>query len=121
MTASALSASQGKRFRTRENGIHGYRPESRWLIRRREDLIRGACPATRKKEAAVLQRTTFEISRAAEYFDRRELEAQTDQPVRKFVAVLAKELVDNSLEAAESIGVPPLVHIAVRWLRKHVV
>ena len=37
-----------------------------------------------------LKRTTFETSRAGEYFDARELQAQTGQPSSNFVAVALK-------------------------------
>jgi hypothetical protein len=43
-----------------------------------------------------LKRTTFETSRAGEYFDARELQAQTGQPLQNFAAVALKELVDNA-------------------------
>lgn len=55
----------------------------------------------------VLQRQHFSISRAAEYFKRSEMQAQTEQPVPQFLPVILKELVDNSLDAAESAGLQP--------------
>src|SRR5215217_7237345 len=60
-----------------------------------------------------LERTTFETSRAAEYFDARELQAQTGQPVRNFATVALKELVDNALDACETAGVVPEIGIEV--------
>ncbi len=63
---------------------------------------------------AKLERTTFETSRAAEYFDARELQAQTGQPVQNFATVALKELVDNALDACESAGVAPETSIEVR-------
>ncbi len=52
--------------------------------------------------SARLERTTFETSRASEYFDARELAAQTGQPRENFAAVVLKELVDNALDACET-------------------
>jgi hypothetical protein len=60
-----------------------------------------------------LQRTTFEISRAAEYFDARQLSALVGVPQDEFASVCLKELVDNSLDACETAGVPPVVGVKV--------
>src|SRR5215212_2394571 len=60
-----------------------------------------------------LQRTTFEISRAAEYFDARQLSALVGVSQDEFSSVCLKELVDNSLDACEAAGVPPVVGIKV--------
>ena len=51
-------------------------------------------PATTKE----LNRTVFSFSRALEYFDAEELQAQTGQPVYNFYSVVLKELVDNALD-----------------------
>jgi DNA topoisomerase VI subunit B len=59
----------------------------------------------------VLQRTTFETARASEYFNVRELQAQTGQPRERFAAVALKELVDNAIDAAESVGIAPVISI----------
>src|SRR5919109_5359065 len=63
---------------------------------------------------ALLERTTFETSRAAEYFSVRELQAQTGQPREQFAAVALKELVDNALDACETTGIAPVIDIDVR-------
>lgn len=60
-----------------------------------------------------LERTMFETSRAAEYFDAKELQAQTGQPLKMFPTVVLKELIDNALDACESFGVAPVIDIAV--------
>ncbi len=60
-----------------------------------------------------LERTTFETSRAAEYFDVDELQTQTGQPLSNFAAVALKELVDNALDACETAKVAPEVGIEV--------
>ena len=56
-------------------------------------------------------RTHFEIDRQAEYFDKRELEIQTGQGHEAFGVVVLKELIDNALDACESIGIDPVIHI----------
>jgi hypothetical protein len=62
----------------------------------------------------AFHRETFSVSRASEYFDARELQAQTGQPRHRFAAVALKELVDNALDAAETAGVAPEIEIAVQ-------
>src|SRR5262245_45709373 len=62
-------------------------------------------------KAATLERVTFEISRAAEYFDASELQKQTGQPASRFASVVLKELVDNACDAAESADVAPVIEI----------
>lgn len=59
-----------------------------------------------------LERTTFETSRAAEYFSRRELSAMTGQPPANFSSVVLKELLDNSLDACEAAGVEPRITVS---------
>jgi hypothetical protein len=54
-------------------------------------------------------RTIFETSRASEYFNVRELQAQTGQPRERFMTVALKELVDNALDACEIAGIAPLI------------
>jgi DNA topoisomerase VI subunit B len=60
-----------------------------------------------------LQRTTFETSRAAEYFDARQLSALVGVSEGEFASVCLKELVDNALDACETAGVAPEVEVAV--------
>ena len=52
---------------------------------------------------ARLQRTTFEVSRASEYFDARQLSALTGVAQTEFASVCIKELVDNALDAARQL------------------
>ncbi len=61
-----------------------------------------------------LERTTFSISRAADYFRAKELEKMMGQPRDKFAAVVLKELVDNALDACETVGVAPEVRVKTR-------
>lgn len=63
--------------------------------------------------AVQLQRQVFEISRAAEYFTVRELQAQTGQLEESFAKVVLKELIDNALDACETAGVTPEISIEV--------
>jgi hypothetical protein len=60
-----------------------------------------------------LDRTAFTRSRAAEYFDAKELAAQTGQPISNFAMVVVKELVDNALDACETSEVAPKIGIEV--------
>jgi Histidine kinase-, DNA gyrase B-, and HSP90-like ATPase/Topoisomerase 6 subunit A/Spo11, Toprim domain len=60
---------------------------------------------------ALLNRTTFETSRDSEYFELRQLQAQTGQPADMFAAVAFKELLDNALDACETAGIAPRIGI----------
>jgi len=60
-----------------------------------------------------LRRTTFEVSRASEYFDARQLSALVGVSQDEFAGVCLKELVDNSLDACETSGVAPVVGVKV--------
>lgn len=59
----------------------------------------------------ALQRETFELSRALEFFSERELTAQVGYAPDNWPAALLKELVDNALDACESANVAPAVTI----------
>jgi DNA topoisomerase VI subunit B len=61
-----------------------------------------------------LNRQTFTTSRELEYFTEQELVTQTGYSRQEwFPRVLLKELVDNSLDAAETAGVPPVITITL--------
>jgi DNA topoisomerase VI subunit B len=60
-----------------------------------------------------LERTTFETSRTAEYFDARQLSTLTGVAQHEFASVCLKELIDNALDACETAGVAPKVGIEV--------
>src|SRR4051812_28915694 len=60
-----------------------------------------------------LKRTTFKTSRAAQYVEARALTAMTGQGVHRFADVVAKELVDNALDACETVGVAPEIALGV--------
>jgi DNA topoisomerase VI subunit B len=61
--------------------------------------------------AQPVRRTVFATSRAAEFIELRALQAQTGQPVEAFGDVVIKELIDNSLDAAETAGRAPVIEI----------
>ncbi len=56
----------------------------------------------------------FEASRAAEYFDARQLSTLTGVSADEFASVCLKELIDNGLDACETAGVAPEISIDVR-------
>ena len=69
---------------------------------------------------APLQRTTYAMPRAAEYFSRQKLQMMTGQPPSQFGAVVLKELLDNAIDATEhaeamaayaASGTTPLIQI----------
>jgi DNA topoisomerase VI subunit B len=60
-----------------------------------------------------LERTTFETSRAAEYFDARQLSALTGVAEADFASVCLKELIDNALDACETARVAPDITVEV--------
>jgi DNA topoisomerase VI subunit B len=64
-------------------------------------------------QRTTFERTTFETSRAAEYFDARQLSALVGVSQDEFASVCLKELVDNSLDACETAGVSPVVGVKV--------
>ena len=53
------------------------------------------------------QRETFELSRAMEFFNERELTAQIGHGLARWPVALLKELLDNALDACESANIPP--------------
>jgi hypothetical protein len=52
---------------------------------------------------AKLERTTFEVSRASEYFDARQLSTLTGVAQTEFASVCLKELVDNALDGGGGV------------------
>lgn len=69
-----------------------------------------------------LRRTVFSTSRAVEFLERRALQAQTGRPVHRFGDVVVKELLDNSLDAAETAGPAPEITVSsavdgdIQWI-----
>lgn len=58
----------------------------------------------------TLQRETFELSRALEFFSEKELTAQIGFSRPDWPVALFKELLDNALDAAESANIAPVIH-----------
>lgn len=63
--------------------------------------------------AATLNRQTFETSRLLEFFSEKELNMQIGHYRQKWPIALAKELIDNALDACESAGVLPEIAICL--------
>ena len=59
-----------------------------------------------------MTRTTFTVSRAAEFFSEKELEMQMGAGRLDWLPMLIKELIDNALDACESAGVSPSIKIS---------
>ena len=59
-----------------------------------------------------MTRTTFTVSRAAEFFSEKELEMQMGAGRYHWLPMLLKELVDNALDACEGAGVVPFIKIS---------
>lgn len=63
--------------------------------------------------SAVLQRTTFETSRALEYFTEKELQAQIGSDPPFWPVAILRELIDNALDACEESGTAPEIEITM--------
>ncbi len=61
----------------------------------------------------MTERNHFTISRSLEYFTDAELTKQMGVSRHKWVITLIKELIDNALDAAETIGVDPVITVTV--------
>ena len=61
----------------------------------------------------TLQRQIFETSRQLEYFTEKELAMQIGFDSRMWPVAILRELIDNALDAAESIGVDPEISVVV--------
>ncbi|MFA5924726.1 MAG: ATP-binding protein [Methylococcaceae bacterium] len=73
---------------------------------------------TNEEQQCNYTRNHFQISRSAEYFDAKELQAQTGQPISVFGEVVLKELIDNALDACESAGIDPVILIGIATTEK---
>lgn len=58
-----------------------------------------------------LKRTTFTTSRLLEFFTEKELQMQIGHAVEHWPVAVLKELIDNALDACETTGVAPEIHI----------
>ena len=65
------------------------------------------------KNAATLTRTTFETSRLIEFFSEKELQMQIGHPKFAWPIALAKELIDNALDACDSANIAPEIEVTL--------
>jgi DNA topoisomerase VI subunit B len=64
--------------------------------------------------ASLLQRETFSTSRLLDFFSEKELAAQCGHARSEWPLVVAKELIDNALDAAEDAAIaPPAIDVVV--------
>ncbi len=61
-----------------------------------------------------LNRTAFTTDRSWEFLSKKELIAQTSHQPDDWPLVLAKELIDNALDACEEAGIPPKIDVFVK-------
>jgi hypothetical protein len=61
------------------------------------------------KPAPKLVRETFRTSREMDFFNEKELVTQTGHPMYEWPLVIAKELIDNGLDACEEADIPPVI------------
>ena len=61
----------------------------------------------------MLRRQTFQTSRSLEYFSQKELTLQTGHEAGRWPEVILKELLDNALDACETHGILPDLHISI--------
>jgi DNA topoisomerase VI subunit B len=61
----------------------------------------------------TLTRTTFQTSRLLEFFSEKELQMQIGFPKAQWPIALLKELIDNAMDAAESVGVLPDIEVTL--------
>lgn len=61
----------------------------------------------------TLQRTAFSTSRLLEFFTEKELNMQIGYRPELWGLALVKELIDNALDACESAGISPDIHITI--------
>src|SRR5580704_17200455 len=64
------------------------------------------------RRIAVLERSTFETSRALEYFTDKELQAQIGHGVEYWPVAILREFIDNALDACEADDVLPEIEIS---------
>src|SRR6516164_3589292 len=67
----------------------------------------------RRRPTPTLERVAFKTSRLAEFVGVRELTAQTGHPPAEWPLVIAKELIDNALDACEDAAVAPEIAVVV--------
>jgi hypothetical protein len=73
----------------------------------------GRCSPRVRDPGAKLTRVAFRVSRLMEFCSIRELQNQTGHSVWEWPLVVAKELIDNALDAAEEAEVAPEITVVV--------
>src|SRR6516165_7558794 len=71
-------------------------------------------PTAASRTKHKLTRVAFRVSRLMEFCTMKELQNQTGHSVHQWPLVVAKELIDNALDACEEAEVAPAVSIAVK-------
>jgi DNA topoisomerase VI subunit B len=62
---------------------------------------------------AMLDRTTFQMSRLLEFFSEKELQLQIGFSPPEWPIALLKELIDNALDACETAGMLPAIEVTL--------
>ncbi|MGA2464668.1 MAG: hypothetical protein ABSH06_09995 [Thermodesulfobacteriota bacterium] len=60
-----------------------------------------------------LKRPFFEVSREMEFFDEKELTMQIGHEKESWPLCVLKELIDNGLDACETVGIPPEIEVTI--------
>jgi len=60
---------------------------------------------------SILKRETFKTDRTLEFFSEKELQMQIGHYRDRWPIAMVKELIDNSLDACETAGIPPSINI----------
>jgi DNA topoisomerase VI subunit B len=66
-----------------------------------------------RSDRKKLDRVVFRVSRLMEFCTKRELQNQTGHSVYEWPVVVAKELIDNALDACEEAEVAPVIEVIV--------
>jgi DNA topoisomerase VI subunit B len=62
----------------------------------------------------TLKREIFETSRLSEYFNEKEMRAQIGMDKEYWPIAVLRELIDNSLDACEAAGIPPVIDVGIK-------
>jgi DNA topoisomerase VI subunit B len=73
------------------------------------------------QQRGALHRETFRTSRLLEFCSRKELIAQTGHEPEDWPLVVAKELIDNALDACEEAGIAPDISIKISTERGEII
>lgn len=77
-------------------------------VNRNPQKVKNGSPGSAGKQAlSAVQRETFVTSREMDFFSEKELVNQTGHDRSEWPFVIAKELIDNVLDACEDLDIPP--------------